>query len=343
MSYRVALNFEDGVTRVIEVKPMETVMDAAYRQKVNLPVDCSDGVCGTCKCRCEQGAFDLGDDFLEEALSEDEAQEGYVLSCQMVPSGDCIVSVPVPSSSCKLTPAEFAAEVSTLDRVSATTIRLGLTLPDPGTLDFLPGQYVNIALPDGQTRSYSFSSAPGASEASFLIRNVPGGAMSTHLTETVTLGEKMSFTGPYGSFFLRQVQRPVLMLAGGTGLAPLLSMLEVMAETGETSQPVHLVYGVTTDDDLVEVARLEALSQRLPNLTFACCVADEASVHPQKGYVTHHLSDADLRGGDLDVYLCGPPAMVEAVRNFLAEKNIVPASFHYEKFTPADISTSEAA
>ena len=74
MSYRVALNFEDGVTRVIQVNPMETVMDAAYRQKVNLPVDCSDGVCGTCKCHCEQGAFDLGDEYLEEALSEDEAE-----------------------------------------------------------------------------------------------------------------------------------------------------------------------------------------------------------------------------------------------------------------------------
>lgn len=343
MSYRVALNFEDGVTRVIQVNPMETVMDAAYRQKVNLPVDCSDGVCGTCKCHCAQGAFDLGDDYLEEALSEEEAQEGYVLSCQMVPSDDCVVTVPVPSSACKLTPADFSAEVTTLDRLSDTTIRLGLTLPDPAALDFLPGQYVNLGLPEGGTRSYSFSSAPGAAEATFLIRNVPGGAMSRHLTETVELGETMRFTGPYGSFFLREVKRPVLLLAGGTGLAPILSMLEVLVATGQTAQPMHLVYGVTTDEDLVEMDRLDTLAAQLPNLTMACCVADEGSQHPLKGYVTHHLTDAQLNGGDIDVYLCGPPPMVEAVRVFFRDKNLTPASFHYEKFAPAEAQTEAAA
>ncbi|MBB94920.1 MAG: NADH oxidase [Rhodobacteraceae bacterium] len=343
MSYRVALNFEDGVTRVIQVNPMETVMDAAYRQKVNLPVDCSDGVCGTCKCRCEQGAFDLGDDYLEEALSDGEAQEGYVLSCQMVPEGDCVVSVPVPSSSCKLTPAEFQGEMTTLDRLSDTTIRLGLTLPNPAALDFLPGQYVNLALPNGQSRSYSFSSAPGAVEATFLIRNVPGGAMSRHLTDTVELGQTMRFTGPYGSFFLREIKRPLLLLAGGTGLAPILSMLEVMAEKGQTTQPVHLVYGVTTDADLVEVDRIDALAARLPNLSVACCVADQDSAHPLKGYVTHHLTDEQLNDGEIDVYLCGPPPMVEAVRVFFQDKGLTPASFHYEKFTPSEAPKEVAA
>ena len=343
MSYRVALNFEDGVTRVIQVNPMETVMDAAYRQKVNLPVDCSDGVCGTCKCHCEQGAFDLGDEFLEEALSDDEVEEGYVLSCQMVPQSDCVVSVPVPSSSCKLTPSEFKADITTLDHLSDTTIRLGLTLPDPKALDFLPGQYINLAMPNGQTRSYSFSSAPGAAEATFLIRNVPGGAMSQHLSDVADVGQQMPFTGPYGSFFLREITRPVLLLAGGTGLAPILSMLEVMADAALTDHPVHLVYGVTTDADLVEVDRIDALAARLPNLTAACCVADPASTHPLKGYVTHHLTDEQLNNGEVDVYLCGPPPMVEAVCVFFKEKGLTPASFHYEKFTPAEETKEVAA
>ncbi|TNE69137.1 MAG: 2Fe-2S iron-sulfur cluster binding domain-containing protein [Rhodobacteraceae bacterium] len=335
MSYRIALNFEDGVTRVIDCNPMETVMDAAYRQKVNLPVDCSDGVCGTCKCRCEEGAFDMGDDYLEEALSEEEAAEGVVLSCQMVPESDCVVSVPVPSSSCKLGPSVFSGEITTLEQVSPSTIVLGVTLPNPEALDFLPGQYVNIAVPGlGVTRSYSFSSAPGADEAMFLIRNVPGGAMSRYLTEVAKPCDRLEFTGPFGSFFLRERKRPVVMLAGGTGLAPLLSMLEVMAAKGETETPVHLIYGVTSDSDLVETARIEALAARLPNLTWAATVADEGSSHPLKGYVTHHLSDAQLNHGEIDLYLCGPPPMVEAVRGFLKDKGVTPASFHYEKFTP---------
>ena len=105
MTYRIALNFEDGETRFIQCNPGEKVLDAAYRQKVNLPMDCSDGVCGTCKCRCEQGEYDLGDDYIEEALTEDEAEERLVLTCQMTPASDCIIAVPVPSSACKLKPS----------------------------------------------------------------------------------------------------------------------------------------------------------------------------------------------------------------------------------------------
>ena len=97
MTYRVALNFEDGATRFIECNEGEKVLDAAYRNKINLPMDCSDGVCGTCKCRCEQGEYDLGDEYLEDALSGQEAEEGMVLTCQMVPSSDCVIAVPVPS------------------------------------------------------------------------------------------------------------------------------------------------------------------------------------------------------------------------------------------------------
>ena len=125
------------------------------------------------------------------------------------------------------------------------------------------------------------------------------------------------------------------MLAGGTGLAPILSMLEVLADEG-TGQPIHLIYGVTAEPDLVEIARIEALAARLPTLTWASCVADPKSAHPLKGYVTQHLSDAHLNAGDCDVYLCGPPAMVEAVRLFLREKGVAPAHFHYEKFAASE-------
>src|SRR6516225_7453656 len=101
MTYHVALNFEDGATRFIQCNENEKVLDAAYRQKINLPMDCSDGVCGTCKCRCETGNFDLGEDYLEEALSEQERGKGLVLTCQMVPESDCVIAVPVSSAMCK--------------------------------------------------------------------------------------------------------------------------------------------------------------------------------------------------------------------------------------------------
>lgn len=158
--------------------------------------------------------------------------------------------------------------------------------------------------------------------------------MSTWLATNAAVGTRMSFVGPQGSFFLRDVDRPTILLAGGTGLAPILSMLEVLADRG-TDQPLHLIYGVTSDGDLVEQGRIKALAARLPGLTWASCVADRQTAHPLQGYVTEHLADGHLNAGNCDIYLCGPPPMVEAVRTFLHDKRIEPHHFHYEKFTPS--------
>lgn len=336
MTYRIALNFEDGATRMIACNPGETVLDAAYRHQVNLPMDCSDGVCGTCKCRCEEGAYDLGDDYVEDALTAQEASERLVLTCQMRVESDCVIDVPVPSTACKLAPERHEGTVSAVEQVSPSTIRLELKLDKVTGVDFLPGQYVNLAIPGTrEARAYSFSSAPGSDHASFLIRNVPHGRMSSWLTETAKPGDRMSFVGPNGSFFLRAAVRPIVMLAGGTGLAPLLSMLRVLAAR-KSEQTIRLVYGVTHDADLVGLEAIEAAGAQLPGFSYATVVADAASQHPRKGYVTAHLEPDHLHGGDCDVYLCGPPPMVEAVRTHFRDTGVTPASFHYEKFAASE-------
>lgn len=332
MSYTIALNFEDGVTRFIECNPGETVLDAAYRQKVNLPMDCSDGVCGTCKGTCEQGEFDLGDDYLEDALSEEERADGKVLTCQMVVQSDCVIQVPVDSAMCKTAVAEFNGTVAGVEQLSPSTIELAIDLDDDAELAFLPGQYIHIRVPDtDQARSYSFSSRPGSSRASFLIRNMPKGVMSSYLTDRAGPGDRLTLSGPLGSFYLRQIARPILMLAGGTGLAPFLAMLELLAERG-CEQPVHMIYGVTNDADLVKLEALDAFAARIPGFTYTTCVAGEDSRHERKGYVTHHMDPAVLHGGDVDVYVCGPPPMVDAVLHHFHEQKFSPVSFHYEKF-----------
>lgn len=338
MSYNIALNFEDGVTRFIDCNDGETVLDAAYRNQINLPMDCSDGVCGTCKGRCHQGEFDMGDEYIDEALSDEEAEQGMVLTCQMVPSSDCVVEVPAASTLCKTGIAEVAATVSEVNLISSTTIELKVTAD--ADIAFLPGQYVNIQVPGTeQTRAYSFSSEPGSRDLSFLIRNVPGGLMSSYLVGTARTGDTLKLTGPMGSFYLRPVDRPVLMLAGGTGLAPLLSMLEHF-KANRSDQPVHLIYGVTNDDDLVSLDALDAFAAELDNFTYATCVSSDGSDHPRKGYVTQHMEGAPLADGNVDVYLCGPPPMVDAVLGYFRQEGIEPNAFHYEKFTPS-VSAAE--
>ena len=337
---QVALNFEDGVTRFIETRPGETVSDASYRVGINIPLDCRDGACGTCKCFVEAGEYD-GGSYIEDALTDDEAAEGYGLACQMKPKSDLILRIAASSDVCKTRIASHAGEIGAVRALSDTTLGFSVRVGG-GPLSFLPGQYVNIQVPGSeQKRSYSFSSAPGAAEASFLVRNIPGGLMSTFLTERAAPGTPLAFTGPVGGFYLRDVKRPVLMLAGGTGLAPFLSMLERLAETG-TAHPIHLIYGVTHDPDLVEVDKLEAAVGRVPGFTWDACVADEASRHPRKGYVTRYIEPGHLNGGDVDVYLCGPPAMVEAVRAHFVQAGVKPASFHFEKFSPSGIVTGSA-
>ncbi|WP_404937295.1 benzoate 1,2-dioxygenase electron transfer component BenC [Pseudomonas sp. JDS08PS003] len=332
MSHQIALNFEDGVTRFVNANPGETVADAAYRQGINIPLDCRDGACGTCKCLAEAGRYELGEDYIEDALSAAEAEQGFVLTCQMRALGDCVVRVPASSQVCRAGQGTFQASISAVRQLSASTIALSIKGEALSQLAFLPGQYVNLGVPGSeQTRAYSFSSLQRDGEVSFLIRNVPGGLMSSFLTRLAKAGDSMSLAGPLGSFYLRDIRRPLLLLAGGTGLAPFTAMLEKIAEQG-SEHPLHLIYGVTNDFDLVELERLEDFAARIPQFSFSACVANPESQYPRKGYVTQHIEPAHLNQGDVDVYLCGPPPMVEAVSQFIREQGIAPANFYYEKF-----------
>ena len=291
MAHQITFRFEDGVTRFIECKEGERVTDAAIRAKINIPLDCRDGVCGTCKAVCESGDYVLGD-CVEDALSPEEASARKVLTCQMSPRSDCVIQLATDSDVSGTGPSSHQGRIVACERASDTTIAFSVELEKRADLSFLPGQYVNIRVPGiDHTRSYSFS-----------------------------------------SFYLRPIERPLLFLAGGTGLAPFLSMLDKIVEDGGSPYPIHMILGVNSDADLVGIDRLEIYAQRLPNFTYACTVAGPDSAYPNKGYVTHHISASRLNGGDADVYLCGPPPMVDAVRSFLSSEGLTPRNFYYEKF-----------
>lgn len=142
----------------------------------------------------------------------------------------------------------------------------------------------------------------------------------------------MSFTGPFGSFYLRPIVRPTLFLAGGTGIAPFLSMLKVLDEKG-SNQPVRMVFGVTNDEDLVAVDTLEDFKAKHNWFDYRTVVVNEVSTHERKGYVTAHIDNDWLNDGDVDIYLCGPVAMVDAVRDWLEAQDIHAQNFLFEKFS----------
>jgi len=343
MSYQIALTFEDGVTRFIECRDEETVADASYRSRINIPLDCRDGVCGTCKSFCESGRYELGEYVPDEAMTEEEEAEGYVLTCQMVPQSDCVVRIFASSDVAKTGPSAHQGRITANERLSDSTLTFTVELDGGKTFGFLPGQYVNIAVPGtDQTRSYSFSSRPGRTQVSFLLRDTPTGALPSFLRGPAEVGQPIGFHGPLGTFYLRDIKRPLLFLAGGTGLAPFTAMLGTI-DPDSTAHPIHLIYGVTSDQDLVKVDELEEAAKRLPGFSFAYCVADENSTCPNKGYVTRFIEPAHLNGGDVDVYLCGPPVMVEAVRNHFKQQGVTPQNFYYEKFTDTGMVTETGA
>lgn len=339
-THQVALAFEDGVTRFINCREDQSVADASYRSRINIPVDCSDGACGTCKAFCESGDYDRGS-YIADALADDEADAGYLLACQAKPRTDLVVQIPTTSAVAKTAAATFAGRVTGLDRLSPTTVRLAVEIDDRDKLAFLPGQYVNIAVPGTEvTRSYSFSSAPDDKELSFLIKLSPGGVMSEWLEHRAQVGDEVAFTGPHGSFFLRESDAPLLLLAGGTGLAPILSILRTLRAQG-SSRTVHLVYGATTDDDVVELDTVRELAAAT-GLSWDYCVADPATSAPNQGYVTSLFGPEHLHDGTGAVYLCGPPPMVEAVRGDLRERKLDPVGFYYEKFALAAVPDTGA-
>ena len=160
MAHNIALNFEDGFTRFVKGRPGETVADASYRAGINIPLDCRDGACGTCKCRVQSGEYESGD-YIKDALTVEVAASGLALACQMRPRTDVVIDIFASSEVCKTKGQSFQAKLSSVDRLSETTF--SFSLEGAGAITFLPGQYVNVLVPGtDQRRSYSFSSPPGS-------------------------------------------------------------------------------------------------------------------------------------------------------------------------------------
>ena len=318
MSLRLRLSFEDGTEREIAGLPWQTVFQAAQAHGIELATDCREGACATCKARCTEGDYDVGD-ASPEALTAEEEAAGLVLACQMLPRGDCALRFPYPFS---LTggPVRRQAVLEAVERVAEDTVRFELA-PD-ADMPFLPGQYARIGVPGaGTERAFSFSRRDGAE---FHARLLPGGLMSNYLAGRAKPGDRLDLSGPYGAFFLRAPVRPVLMAAGGTGLAPMLAMLEAL----EGRQPAVVLFGAASAGRLFALDRLAASGAEVS------IAVEEPGGDPSfhSGFVTELIDPPDA---DIDAYVCGPPAMIDAARARLLEAGLAPERIHCERFLPS--------
>ena len=336
-THTVTIVFEDGRSVAIQAAESDTIYLACLKNKIRILTDCLEGACATCKATCTQGEYEL-DDYSDEALSAEEAARREVLTCRMHVKSDCVVEYPYESRlSVKAEPGTWETTVAAVEKVSSTVVRLDLDMaPDAPPVPFLPGQYVHLSAPGThERRSYSFANAPGSGPCRFYIKLLEDGVMSAWLRDTARPGDAVTMTGPFGRFYLRRPTAPILMVAGGTGLAPMLSMLDHMAATGATDQKVHLLLGANAEDELFALEHLAGYAEKGIDLAIERAVVEPGSGWAEAvGHVTGMLRFDQVDGGQ-QVYLCGPPPMIEAAEEWLHDHGIEDARVHAEKFLPS--------
>ena len=336
--HEVTFVFEDGRIVKFDASEDDNLYFAALKNKVRILTDCLEGACATCKGLCTSGTYEL-DEYTDEALTQEEYGKREVLTCQMHVKSDCVIEFPYESRvALKSKPDSRNASVVEVEMISSTVAKL-VVEPDGAAppVSFIPGQYVHLSVPGtSEHRSYSFANAALESEKyTFYIKVLEQGAMTDYLLQRAQPGDETTVTGPFGRFYLRPVDRPILMVAGGTGIAPMLSMFDHMIETGMISQPVHLLVGANDSAELFHLDVLEDYkSKGIPLTTEIAVVEGNEGWVGETGHVTALLRDELIAGG-VDVYLCGPPPMIEAAESWLSDKGVDDKLVHAEKFLPS--------
>ncbi|WP_429932915.1 2Fe-2S iron-sulfur cluster-binding protein [Agrobacterium vitis] len=331
---KIVVNFADGETVSIASKIGETLLECARRHGLALSADCEVGDCQTCRARVIKGGVEY-DPYASISLSEAEMEQGEVLLCVAEAVGDVSIQLPYKREAL-IVPKPFGFRLTALEWLNDSVVRLTGRVSGLKPLNFLPGQYVNIAIPgSGQTRSYSMANAPGIdTNVEFLIRLRDAGSMSEFLKSKPAPDSLVECVGPYGTFYLRQSDAPILMVAGGTGIAPMASMMRTLAASGSRRQ-VLLCFGVNSPADLFYLEELTEIGRGLAGFELRIAVAQGDPPAPwRQGYVTDLIIPADVT--DADVYLCGPPAMLQQANRLLSENSVDRSRIFAEIFSPTE-------
>jgi len=315
----------------------ETLLAAGIRQGIGLPYGCKDGACGSCKCRKLEGAVVHGE-HQSKALSADEETAGYVLTCCARPLSDVVLESRQVTDASAFPVKKMPARVSSLHKASPDVMLMQLQLPANDTLRYHAGQYVEFILRDGARRSYSMANAPHLGPGVELhIRHMPGGKFTDHVFGAMKEKDILRVEGPYGSFFLREDStKPMILLASGTGFAPIKAIIEHM-QFKRLQRPAVLYWGGRRPHDLYMDEWVRARAAEMPNLRYVPVVSDalpEDDWQGRTGFVHRAvLQDfADLSGHQ--VYACGAPIVVDSARSdYVREGRLSEEEFFADSFT----------
>ncbi len=313
MSFKVQLTKQD-INFIVEKD--ETILEAALRQECSLPYGCRNGACGSCKAEILNGSIEYPNSELPEGLSEKEHKQGYVLLCKANALSDLDIKARMVETSADIKLKQFPCRVTTCEKLNDDVIRLVLELPKTERLQFLAGQYIDILMKDGKRRSFSLANPPHEDQKLELhIRYYEGGLFSEYAFKDLKDKALLRIEGPLGQFTLQESDRPIIMIAGGTGFAPVKSLVEHALEKNDT-RPLHIYWGARTKTDLYFDSIVKQWSIEHPHISYIPVLSEADKLNNwngKTGFVHEAVLEdhSDLSG--FDIYACGPPPMVNAV------------------------------
>ncbi|KAF0970103.1 MULTISPECIES: 2Fe-2S iron-sulfur cluster-binding protein [Gordonia] len=326
----------------MEVTEDESILDAAFRQGIHLMHGCREGRCSACKSYMLDGDVQM-DNYSTFACNEAEEAEGYVLLCRSYAYSDCEIELLNFDEDELLGGApiqDVRTRVAAIEPVTADIVSLRLDVVEPETFEFKPGQYVDLSVPGTEEkRSFSIATTQATPDKlEFLIKKYPGGLFAGLLSDGLSPGDEIMINGPYGSCTLRNGHvLPIICIGGGAGMAPLLSLLRHVSETG-LNRPVRFYYGARTAADLFYLDEIASLGEKIADFRFVACLSESADGAPDgvevaEGNVTDIVNSRESDLARTEVYFCGPPPMVDAALA-LADQHSVPRDqTFYDKFT----------
>jgi NAD(P)H-flavin reductase/ferredoxin len=320
-----------------------TILEHALAKGLAFPHSCRVGTCGTCRCKLVSGkVYEISDKAY--VLSGEELREGYILPCQSLPRSDVVLEyATAPAELERIPVVERAGEITGLRRLTHDIVELEVTIDEPVT--YRAGQYCEIYVPGvivddaRESRSYSFASAPGSSPVSvvrFHVRHVPGGVFTSWLHGEAKVGQRLEGHGPYGDFWLRPANAPILAIAGGSGMAPVKALLE-QASAERVAREVKYFFGARRREDLYCLEEMRALEASWNgSFEFVPVLSgepEESDWKGPRGFVSEHVRGVlGPRIADYHVYMCGPPPMLDSAETIVLAAGVAPADVHADKF-----------
>jgi CDP-4-dehydro-6-deoxyglucose reductase/ferredoxin-NAD(P)+ reductase (naphthalene dioxygenase ferredoxin-specific) len=331
------MNFKVHVApaqRTVEVPTGGTILQAALDAGIGYPFGCQSGNCGACKSHLVKGEVTM-EGYSEFALSDEEKARGLILACRAVPWEECEVAWLDEDDLIVHPRRVLSCRVMGLDDATHDIRRVRLSVEAGGPFDFSAGQFASVTFDGCQPRDYSMANVPGDPVLEFHVRRTLGGAVSAYVAGALKVGDEVRVEGPFGASYLREAHRgPIIAVAGGSGMAPLKSIVE-RAIARELPQHIYFYFGVRTERDLYLHDHFEALSGKHPRLHFMPVLSEGDGLERRCGLVHEAVAQDFDEFDGCKAYLAGPPVMVEAATRLFQERGMRRIDIHADAFYTA--------